>query len=99
MNWPSDWECTSDRECESDYWYCFANEIGTGIVVCSHTIKDDPEEGYEGFNIAMYQPDEPNDEDFRDMTICQGEGSGNKVCKALGKLIDGDGEEAGVYRL
>ena len=40
---------------KTDYWYCFANEEGTGMVECSHTIKEDPEEGYEGFDIMMYQ--------------------------------------------
>ncbi len=85
VNWPSDWndgDCGDSIECFNDYWYCFANEEHTGFIYCDH----DPT-----FNIYMYQPDDSNNEDFRNMIICFAyDAEGHKVCKALGgKLIPG----------
>ena len=43
----------------------------------------------------MYQPDDNINEDFRGMTVCDGQSTeGIKVCKSLGgKLVDGYDEE------
>ncbi len=89
VNWPSDWndgDCGDSVECENDYWYCFANEEATGYVYCRHDIDRG-----KTFSIWMYQPDDPDYEEFRDKIICSPTGDeAHKVCKALGgKLIDG----------
>ena len=99
VNWPNDWQCDGRMiECENDYWYCFANEEGTGYVYCYHRIIDN---NY--FQIIMYQPDEPNYEDVRGMMTCevQGDTDGEKICKALGgKLLEGiSGVWPTVYKL
>ena len=87
VNWPSNWDCDgSGMECWNDYWYCFANEEGTGIIYCKHEIDDNNE-----FVIKIYQPDELTHEDFAGMITCDAWGTaGHSVCKALGgELVDG----------
>ena len=98
-NWPSDWECGDDGiECISDYWNeCYANEENTGYVYCYHSIDNN-----NGFQITMYQPDEPNYEEVRGMMTCETYGTeAEKVCKALGgKLLEGvSAYTSTVYKL
>ena len=93
VHWPSDWvPCGNDTPCgyeryccsEDDYWECAYNGLYTGDVWCSP--------GDWNITIMMIQPDDPDYEDFRGMTICWAgsNGKGHKLCKALGgKLVDG----------
>ena len=100
VSWPTDWPGCGEGyiDCSNDYWYCMANEIRTGFVYCDHYIDD---ENY--FEIAMYQPDDPDYEDVRGMMICEADGTeAEKVCKALGgKLLEGVSAYSGsiVYKL
>ena len=56
VSWPSDWDCPSNGiECESDLWYCFANEEATGDVYCDSKWKADGG----NFEITITQPDDP----------------------------------------
>ena len=89
VSWPSDWSCydgSGNLGCNSgDFWTeCFANEEGTGSVVCYHETSDG------NFDIWFFQPDEPDCEVCRDKVMCLANGEeGNKVCKALGgKLVE-----------
>ena len=94
VNWPSDWECTSEWkvECSNDYWHCYANETGIGEVTCTHDADDG------GFWIGMFQADDP-EENYRDKVICNGTGSGKKVCKALSSNVLYEDEDDGEYSL
>ena len=100
VNWPSDWNadygktpCGDCTYCMNDYGYCSANEEGTGYVYCYHYTSDGD------FSIYMYQPDEPEYENFRDKITCYVEGEeGHKICKALGgKLPEGESSEYILY--
>ena len=90
VNWPTDWsdgECGDSTDCANDYWDCAANDGGEGgIVYCSHVIGVN-----DYFYLNMYQPDDLDNEDFRDRIICFAGGTeAHKVCKALGgTLVDG----------
>ena len=103
VNWPSDWKrsnnpCGDSIYCTNDYWECSANTEDIGMVFCGHNSS-----GGNLFYIEMYQSDD--DEGYPDvagMTICEGEGEGEKVCKALGgKLLEDVGTFIGVtaYKL
>ena len=102
VTWPSDWKygnepCGDRTECGNDYWSCFPNEEPSGYVYCGHDTSDGGD-----FAIYMYQPDDEFYPDRAGMMTCEtgDRREGHKVCKALGgKLIDGDGEYWGVYKL
>ena len=100
VNWPSDWirgnnnSCDDSLECENDYWSdCMANEWPTGYVYCQHKTSDGE------FYIQMYQPDDPDYENFRDKITCYADGDeAHKICKALGgKLVGEETEEYILY--
>ncbi len=100
--WPSDWNkygngsaCGNYLECSNDYWDCIYNEGATGSVGCGHDITVDRD----SFSIIMYQPDEPEYENFRNKITCYATGDeGHKVCKALGgKLPEGEDSEYILY--
>ena len=102
VNWPSDWKnydgsspCGDDTYCHNDYWECFANEEGTGYLYCEHVFMN----GDEIFTIQMYQPDDPDYENFRNKIICYAYGDeAHKICKALGgKLAEEGGSEYILY--
>ena len=93
-SWPSDWNngnCGDVTECWNDYWYCFANEEGTGSIYCHHRTYN--------FYICLYQADDPDYENFRDKITCYADGDeAHKICKALGgKLVGGETEEYILY--
>ena len=86
-NWPSDWECWKGIECENDYWYCFPNEENTGYVYCLHNTNNG------NFSIWMYQPDDPDYENFRNKIVCRAyDDEAHKICKALGGRVSEDDE-------
>ena len=100
VNFPSDWDCDSfGIECWNDYWECMVNDDAidnhTGYVYCEYKPV--------GFAIWMYQPDDIDFEDTRNMLTCQAEQTANKenkVCKALGgKLIGTHFGSKNVYKL
>ena len=101
VNWPSDWRsldgselCGNFSECKNDYWSdCMYNEGGTGQVYCAHYTNDGQ------FIIIMYQPDDPDYENFRDKITCYADGDeAHKICKALGgKLSEGEDSEYILY--
>ncbi len=98
-NWPSDWSdghCGNNTECYTDYWYsCMANEEEQGEVYCQRYVNDVGDT----FVINIYQPDDPDEENFRNKVICTADGNeGHKVCKALGgRPIDGDDSAYELY--
>lgn len=103
VSWPSDWKafgtqpCGDHVDCDSDYWYCFANEEGTGYIYCSHDITNDSV-----FQIVMYQNDDVIYEDLRGMMTCEPYGAeAERVCKTLGgNLLEGaSGINGTVYKL
>lgn len=76
VSWPSDWRCTSgigNRECENEYWDCFANEECKGDVYCTSQWLED------NISITVTQPDESFYPPGK--TYCEGN---EKLCKALG---------------
>ena len=87
VSWPSDWECGSDgAECESDLWYCYPNEEGTGYVYCESKWKAERE----NFMILITQPDEPNYPAGKRFCINPDGGDALAVCKFLGaKEVEG----------
>ena len=96
VNWPTDWNdgnCGDSLGCENDYWACESNtERGFGEVYCNY------KPGFL-FSIYMYQPDDPDYENFRDKITCYTNyDEGHKVCKALGgKLPEGETSEYILY--
>ena len=91
-DFPSNWEC-GGYDCCDDYWCCFPNEECTGYVYCRHHTSDG------SFFIFMYQPDEPEYENFRNKITCYADGDeAHKICKALGgKLAEGEDSEYILY--
>ena len=100
VNWPSDWKsgddpCGDNSACSNDYWNmsCIYNEDSTGSVYCSRNTSDG------SLFIYMYQPDDPDYENFRDKITCLADGDeAQKICKALGgKLPEGGDSEYILY--
>lgn len=100
VSWPSDWKdvnnaCGEDNMgCNNDYWTeCLVNEVQSGYIYCSHRTSDGI------LSIYVYQPDEPEYENFRDKITCYAEGDeAHKICKALGgKLPEGEESEYILY--
>lgn len=96
VNWPSDWKendydnntpCGDNIACKNDYWNCYANGSGNGLVYCIHDIDDDNE-----ISIDM-PPTDWRNEIERNKILCEADGDkAHKVCKALGgKLTKEDG--------
>ena len=84
VSWPSDWECRDDGvECDSDLWYCYPNEEGSGYVVCNPKWKADGE----NFTIMITQPDDPSEPAGK--LLCW-DGNGPGACKFLtSKAVEG----------
>ena len=100
VNWPSDWKkgqsslnygdkCGSYYNCYNDYWSeCFAGEDAAGYVYCIHDTSDGE------FQIIMYQPDDPDFENFRGKITCYADGDeAHKICKALGGKLSEEYED------
>ena len=78
----------SNLESWNDNWYCFPNEESSGYVYCSS-------EKY-GYDIWMFQPDEPNYPEVAGKRACVVDQSGTlgeRLCKSLGKQSEVQGYE------
>ena len=82
VSWPNDWKTGNNGlEGENNFWYCFANEEGTGYVYCS--LKWEQNQASETITLMITQPDEtglpPN------KRLCMTDVNDLKsFCKALG---------------
>ena len=107
VNWPADWKngltneaCGDSLICCNDYWCCSASPTSAenGYVLCYHELNDGS-----AYVIGMYQPDDPNFEELRNLVTCECDGEGTeseKFCKALGgKLLDVEGASGVAYKL
>ena len=94
VTWPSDWEygtsnisCGNRTWCKNNYWECSISDEGTGYVYCTHQTDDWI------FVINIYQPDDPDYEEFRGKITCYARGDeAHKICKALGGKLPEDEE-------
>lgn len=90
VNWPSDWECTSEdlTSCHNNEWDCETNMGDDGGVACSYKRI---------LYVQMHQADSGSScgmdaESYANKIICtplDNSSVGEKVCKTMGRLANG----------